>query len=130
MYSLELFTYRSFEEVFENLYGGTSSSETSTGSTGRTYSYISHCRNGQADRKFGLEERYNDLRVTVKVYDGEISSRNPDRFWIGKERELDITIPRTSPIMAKVDQVFLDTTKMLQKKGASLKESPRRFRPY
>lgn len=121
---------RVFSEVFENLCGGPDSSMSLTGSTGRMYSYISSCRNGKADRKFGLEEGYSDLRVTVKIYDGEESAASGDQFWLGKMKELDITIPQRHPIANKLETVFLDATKLLQKKGVSLKESPKRFRPY
>ncbi|MDI4567809.1 MAG: hypothetical protein E7Y34_01870, partial [Mycoplasma sp.] len=60
--------------------------------------------------------------MTVKVYDGETCSKNPEQFWIGKEKELDITIPRTHPIATKIEQVFLDTQKLLQKRGANVEK--------
>lgn len=131
-------TSRSFEEAFESLYGETNSSDPWTQSTGSTFSYTSLCKNGNADRKFGLVEAYSDYRIVMKVYDGEICAERPNQYWQGKQKEMDITIPRKHPIMQKINSVFLEAQTMLQKKGAkidaqvppSLKPSFRKFRPY
>lgn len=125
-----LFCSSSFADAFESLYGETSTSRSSTGSTGRMYSYTSLCRNGKADRKFGLDECYSDLRVTLKIYDGKTCSKNPDTFWVGKEKELDVTISKNHPMANKIETLFLDAQKMLAKKGANLKESLPRFKRY
>ena len=121
---------KTFDDQFENLCGDSDSYGNSTRSTGRMYSYTSLCRNGKADRKFGLEEEYKDFRLTVKLYDGETCKRSPDQYWQGKMKELDITVNENSLIMKKIESVFLEAQEALRKKGGSLKESPKRFKYY
>nr|QTE03769.1 MAG: nonstructural protein 2 [Grus japonensis parvoviridae sp.] len=121
---------QTFDDQFETLCDGYDSSTTSTKSTGRMLSYTSLCRNGKADRKFGLEEDYKDYRLTLKLYDGQICRSNPDQYWTGKLREMDVTISQDSPIMKKIESVFLEAHQNLKRKGANLRESPKRFKHY
>lgn len=121
---------RSFKDAFENLCGNQNSSDPSIQSIGTTFSYISKCVNGIADRKFGLEESYKDYRVCLKVYDGNECAKNKEKWYRGKERELDITINQMDPLMKKVDVLFSDTLRELQKRGASLKISQKKSNPY
>lgn len=111
------------EEALKSLFGDPSTSLSSTGSTGCMYSYISFCRNGRAERKYGLTEEYGDYRVVLKIYDGKTCRENPNKFWVGKEKELDMTLDRRDPLMRKINNLFLDAHEVLQSKGGDLKRS-------
>nr|UCS96312.1 MAG: nonstructural protein 2 [Parvoviridae sp.] len=133
---------RTFEENFEALCDAPSISRNSTRLTGRTFSYISSCPNGKAIRKYGLMEDIKDCRVVLKLYDGETCRNNPDRYWIGKRKELDISLDNRSQIAKTIENLFLRVYKELEKRGAYLREedeeerrpnfsvSRRRYKPY
>lgn len=111
------------EAELRNLFGDPNTSLSSTGSTGSMLSYISFCRNGRAEKKFGLQEEYGDFRVVLKIYDGRTCRENPQKFWTGKEKELDMTLNRRDPLMTKINNLFLEAHEVLQQKGADLRRS-------
>ncbi|GFU19411.1 uncharacterized protein NPIL_31621 [Nephila pilipes] len=119
----------SSDDALKNLFGVPSSSASLIGSTGSIYSYISFCTNGRADKKFGLVEEYGDFRVVLKIYDGSTCAKNPQKYWVGKERELDITLSKRSPLMTKVNSLFLATYESIQRRVADLKRSAN-FHPF
>ncbi|GFX86013.1 uncharacterized protein TNCV_2403091 [Trichonephila clavipes] len=116
-------TTTSSENALRSLFGVPDTSNSSIGSTGCMFSYISFCPNGRADKKYGLIEEYEDFRVVLKIYDGQTCAKNPQKYWIGKEKELDITLSRRDPLMKKVNLLFLEAYELLTKRGADFKKS-------
>ncbi|XP_070515451.1 uncharacterized protein [Cardiocondyla obscurior] len=131
------------DQILHDLFGESGSSTNSTRSTGKTFSYISACQNGRALRKFGLEEDYKDVRIMIKLYDGNVCKENPQKFWLGKTKELDVTVNKNSQLNQTIEAVFQrvalslkgkekarlwDQDEMERKQGS--KKFPRKFTPY
>lgn len=134
---------KSFADHFKSLLEESNMQQSSTKPTGRMFSYISECQNGRASLKFGLEEDYSDLRITIKLYDGNICKQDPEKYWKGKLRELDLTVRKDSEMAKTIENLFLRATMAMERKdGARLKKEPwqergqssngskRRFTPY
>ncbi|AGZ03693.1 NS2 [Solenopsis invicta densovirus] len=112
---------KTFDEIFERQCEDTGISPKWMNSTGRTLSYTSLCKNGKAIHKFGLEEDYKDLRIVMKVYDGRICKENPDRYWLGKIKEMDVTCNSKSDTAKTVEGLFIREHRRLGKRGATMK---------
>ena len=109
---------KTFAYQFAQACGGIDTSTNSTGLTSPMFSYISLCQNGKALNKFGLEEDYKDLRISIKLYDGKKCAENPDRYWVGKMKELDVTVHQNSQFAKTVETLFGRTLELLKKRGA------------
>lgn len=120
----ELCSTKKFADRFRSLLEESSSCRRSTPRIGRMYSYISECQNGLALAKLGLEEDYKDLRITIKVYDGKKCREDPEKYWRGKLRELDITVSETSNVARTVEALFQRVACNLENtSGACVKET-------
>lgn len=95
---------KDYDAVFANILNPAHTSPTYQMSTETMFSYTSSYINGRMSEKYGLEENYSDYRVQIKVYDKKRASmEQPNQFWKAKVREIDLTLPRNSSIMKKVD---------------------------
>ncbi|GBN83490.1 hypothetical protein AVEN_239900-1 [Araneus ventricosus] len=111
------------EGELRDLFADPNSCQNLASSTGSMFSYISYCSNGKADKKFGLTELDGDYKVVLKIYDGNVCVRNPEKYWIDKTQEMYVTLNRHDPLWKDIKELFPKAAATLQRKGAALKKS-------
>ncbi|GFQ78560.1 uncharacterized protein TNCT_596001 [Trichonephila clavata] len=76
---------------------------------------------------FTDQEIHDHFKKLIQTADEKANGRycvkDTKTFWKGKEKEFSITLTRKSPIMKKVNLLFLEVFEKLQEKGADLRSS-------
>jgi hypothetical protein len=88
-------------------------------------SFISFTKNG-VEKKRGLTEEVKDLRISLKVYDGEMWKRLSGEYYDHPIHKLDLTFNRSTLMMTSLNQFIKDANEHMNSlKGVKKIRNPR-----
>lgn len=91
-----------------------------------TYFYIFNiilclfsCFGGRTNKRYGICDDIRDYKISLKIYDGPYCVRDPEYFWKGRIRELDLSVSKGDQFDVFIDSFFETVTKYLHNRGAT-----------
>ncbi|VDO17679.1 unnamed protein product [Brugia timori] len=86
---------------------------------GKMLSYVGSCSGGRTTKRYGICDDIKDYKISLKVYDGPYCIRDPDFYWKGRIRELDLSLSKGDQIDLLLDSFFETVTQNLFSRGAT-----------
>nr|UQB76444.1 nonstructural protein [Flumine parvovirus 3] len=118
-------------DFFESVCVQGNSSASSDPPIGSIYCYTSRCTKGLAMDKFGSTVDCKDLIVQLRLYNGNrMRLDGSNQYWNYKEIDCLYSMQQNSEIAGLAKQLLEAVNRQLSEKGATLKKSSKRYRPY